>query len=186
MERTKPRQHRNLSQAIALALGVAGLSVAMAQTNTFNVPEQPAASAIPEFARQAHLQIIAPADKLVGVKTHSVHGAMDVHAALKLLLAGSGLTIASDDGHTISLRFADSPESHTAALMQAAGGSQLEEIMVTAQRRTESAQHVPITLQVLTGAAIRRKPPSAARSTVLTTEMYPQALAPCPKPAVTT
>ncbi len=154
MEPAKPRPHRKLSQAIALALGAAGLSTALAQTTSFDVPEQPAASAIPEFARQAHLQIIAPADKLVGVSTHTVHGVMDIRAALKQLLEGTGLAIASDDGHTISLRSTDAPQARSTASTEDSAGNQLDEIMVTAQRRTESAQHVPITLQVLTGEAI--------------------------------
>jgi iron complex outermembrane recepter protein len=154
MERAKPRPHRNLSQAIALALGAAGLSTALSQTTSFDVPEQPAASAIPEFARQAHVQIIAPADKLVGVSTHTVHGVLDIRAALKQLLEGTGLAIASDDGHTISLRSTDTPRARSTASTAESAGTQLDEIMVTAQRRTESAQHVPITLQVLTGEAI--------------------------------
>ncbi len=153
MEHAISTRRYNLSQAITLALGAAALSTSLAQTVSFNVPEQAAATAIPEFARQAGLQIIAPANKLVGVKTHAVNGAMDVHAALKQLLEGTGLTVVSDDGRTISLRYPDGPEAHTAALTQAAS-SQLEEIMVTAQRRTESVQDVPITLQVLTAETI--------------------------------
>src|ERR1700722_19870867 len=96
---------RRLTQAITLALGLTALTTALAQTIAFNVPGQEAATAIPEFARQAGLQIIAPADKLKGIMTHSLHGAIDTRAALKLLLEGTGLIVASDDGHTISLRF---------------------------------------------------------------------------------
>src|SRR6204780_1180750 len=132
MERAKTRPHRNLAQAIAMSLGAAGLSTALAQTTSFDVPEQPAASAILEFARQAHVQIIAPADKLVGIKTHTVHGVMDIRAALMQLLEGTGLAIASDDGHTISLRSADAPQARSTAPMAESAGNQLEEIMVTA------------------------------------------------------
>src|ERR1700730_14038531 len=72
MQQTPTRRYRHaVSQAITVALGVAGLGTAVAQTASFNVPEQDAATAIPEFARQANLQIIAPADKLNGIKTHS-------------------------------------------------------------------------------------------------------------------
>src|ERR1700683_3561002 len=112
MRHTTPRCGR-LSRAVATTLGMWSLGCVVAQTITFNLPEQDAATAIPEFARQANLQIIAPADKLVGIKTHIVHGAMDHSAALKLLLEGTGLTIASDDGRTISLRFPESTERHT-------------------------------------------------------------------------
>jgi outer membrane receptor for ferric coprogen and ferric-rhodotorulic acid len=99
-----------LSQAIASALGLTAMTTVLSQTVSFNVPEQDAATAIPEFARQAQLQILAPADKLTGIKTHTISGALDVRAALKQMLEGTGLIIASDDGHTISLRFSAGPE----------------------------------------------------------------------------
>ena len=98
------------------------MTPALSQTVSFNVPEQDAASAIPEFARQAQLQILAPADKLVGVKTHAISGALDARAALKKMLEGTGLVIASDDGHTISLRFSGASEKSTAPTTQSDGG----------------------------------------------------------------
>src|SRR5258708_1459579 len=157
MEQTPTRRHRhNLSQAIALALGVAGLGTALAQTASFNVPGQDAATAIPEFARQANLQIIAPADKLVGIKTHTIHGAMDARVALKQLLLGTGLTIASDDGRTISLRLLDTPETRATSSAPTTGGSQLEEVVVTATRRSENLQDVPIAITALTGTTLRQ------------------------------
>jgi iron complex outermembrane receptor protein len=156
MQQTPTRRYRHtLSQAIALALGVAGLGTALAQTASFNVPEQDAATAIPEFARQANLQIIAPADKLNGIKTHTIVGAMDARTALKRLLEGTGLTIASDDGRTISLRLLDGPEKQTTILAPSAG-NQLEEVVVTATRRAENLQDVPIAITALTGTTLRQ------------------------------
>ena len=80
------------------------MAAAYAQVMTFNVPEQDATTAIPEFARQANLEIVAPADSLRGIRTRTIRGAIDVRAALRQLLDGTGLKVASDDGHTISLR----------------------------------------------------------------------------------
>jgi iron complex outermembrane recepter protein len=116
---------RRLAQAITLALGLTAVTTAMSQTIAFDVPGQEAATAIPEFARQAGLQIIAPADKLKGVKTHSLHGAIDTRAALKLLLEGTGLTVASDDGHTISLRFPEGAGNTTSKVTPAVGSGRL-------------------------------------------------------------
>ena len=147
---------RSLPQAIAFALGIAGLSSALAQTATFNVPEQDAATAIPEFARQANLQIIAPADKLNGLKTHTLTGSMDARAALKILLEGTGLGIASDDGRTISLRLLDGPDKRSATPPASGSGSQLEEVVVTATRRSENLQDVPIAITALTGQTLRQ------------------------------
>src|SRR5260370_11632554 len=126
MEETTARGgRRRLSQAIALALGLTAMTAAMSQTTAFDVPGQEAATAIPEFARQAGLQIIAPADKLKGVKTQSLHGAIDTRAALKQLLVGTGLIAASDDGHTISLRFSEVAGYTTSKLTPAAGSGRL-------------------------------------------------------------
>src|SRR5271168_1681014 len=105
-------RHSNaLAQAIAAVLGMTAMTPALAQAAQFDVPEQDAVTAIPEFARQAHLQIIAPADELKGIKTHMVHGSIDARAALRQLLDGTGITIASDDGHIISLRLGPSTAS---------------------------------------------------------------------------
>ncbi len=83
--------------ALLLATGV------YAQQRTFNLPEQDATRSIPEFARQAGIQISAPTAGLKGMRTPSVHGDMDVRAALKQLLAGTGLTVVSDEGGMVVL-----------------------------------------------------------------------------------
>lgn len=94
--------------ALALATG------AYAQQRTFNVPAQEAVRAIPEFARQADIQIIAPSTELRGVRTPQVRGDLDTRDALRRLLQGTGLEIASDDGRVISLRRAGGPQDQTA------------------------------------------------------------------------
>lgn len=79
-------------------------SQAVAQNRVFDVPAQSAVSAIPEFARQAQVQIIAPARDLEGVRTQAVVGEMDVRTALRRLLAGTPLQVATDTGQLITLR----------------------------------------------------------------------------------
>jgi iron complex outermembrane recepter protein len=165
--------HRNvLAQAIAAVLGMTAMTPVLAQAAQFDVPEQDAVTAIPEFARQAHLQIVAPADKLKGIKTHMVHGSIDARAALRQLLDGTGITIASDDGHIISLRLGPSTASPPPAATSSgndgpgagqgatdpaqASGGQLEDVVVTATRRSENLQDVPIALTALTGSTLKQ------------------------------
>ncbi len=155
MRHVAPKR-RQLSQAVAIALGISSTGPALAQTMTFNLPEQAAATSIPEFARQAHLQIIAPADKLASIKTHTIHGALDVRIALQQLLEGTGLVIAADDGHTISLRFARSSNTVFGPPPAPPPPSQLEEVVVTATRREENLQDVPIAIAALTGATLKQ------------------------------
>ena len=90
-----------LASAVFAALTVT--SQVMAQQRRFDVPAQPAVSAIPELARQAQLQIVAPAGSLQGIQTQAVSGQMDAREALRELLADTDLEIQSDDGNIITL-----------------------------------------------------------------------------------
>ena len=94
----------------AASLLVASVTPALAQTADFNLQSQPAVNAIPMFARQAGIQIVAPAGKLDGINTQAVQGAMDRHVALKKLLAGTPLVVSSDDGKVVILQLADVPK----------------------------------------------------------------------------
>ena len=86
--------------AALLALG----APAAAQDRSFNMPAQPATKSIPEFARQAGLQIIAPTDHLSGITTPAITGRADARAALRELIANTGLVVASDRGGVIVLK----------------------------------------------------------------------------------
>ena len=88
---------------------VVALTVAVpahAQERLFDIPAQPAVRAIPELARQAQVQIVAPARDLAGINTPAIKGRMDVREALRRLIAGTPLRIGSDDGNVITLRSA--------------------------------------------------------------------------------
>lgn len=123
--------------ALALATG------AYAQQRTFNVPAQEAVRAIPEFARQADIQIIAPSTELRGVRTPAVRGDLDTREALRLLLQGTGLEIASDDGRVISLRRADGPQAQGAATGPDEA-TQVAEIVVTGSRIRGAPSSSPV------------------------------------------
>ena len=77
----------------AAAILVGSLTPALAQTINFNLLSQPAVNAIPMFARQAGIQIVAPAGKLDGINTQAIHGEMDRHVALTRLLEGTPLVV---------------------------------------------------------------------------------------------
>ncbi len=105
---------------------------ALAQTRTFDVPAEDAVKAIPEFARQAGIQIVAPGDQLKGVRTPAINGTLGLHAALEQLLAGTGIEIASDDGQTIILRV----HAKNGEAASADGAASIEMVTVT-------GSHVP-------------------------------------------
>jgi len=79
-------------------------SNACAQQRDFDLPSETATKAIPEFARQAGVQIIASGADLRDVKTRAVKGQIDARAALAQMLEGTNLAVASDDGKVITLK----------------------------------------------------------------------------------
>lgn len=118
---------------------------AQAQTKAFEVPSEDAGKSIPELARQAGVQIMAPGRELHGVITPAVKGT-DVRVTLVTMLKGTGMTIASDDGQTIVLAAAQASEPSAPA----SSGSRLassETVIVTGTRgkeRTVTTSATPI------------------------------------------
>src|SRR5689334_8062048 len=92
-------------------------ATAIAEPRDIDIPSQEAAKSIPEFARQEDVQIIAPVSQLHGIKTQAVSGRLELNEALEILLVGTGLEVASNDGKTIVLRRAapDNPGNFAGA-----------------------------------------------------------------------
>ena len=98
-----------LAGAVRRGLAVVALSVAVpafAAPAQFDIQAGQIQEVLPEFARQAGLQIIAPADAAAAIAVGELKGQMEPRQALVRLLEGTGLSIASDDGQTITLRAA--------------------------------------------------------------------------------
>jgi TonB-dependent receptor len=88
---------------LATSAVVAVAAPAQAQVRSFNVAAQPAATGVPDFARQAGVQVLVAGEAVSGQRVAAVKGDIEVREALRRLLAGTDLTIASDDGRTITL-----------------------------------------------------------------------------------
>ena len=145
--------------------------VARAQQRMFDVPAQTATKAIPEFGRQAGVQIVAPGKKLRGLRTAAIKGSYDVRAALGQLLRGTGLRIVADDGRTITLASiagvqtaslqpalvapATVPEAQASPAAAPTIGD--GEIVVTAQKRAESIRTIALSVQAVGGANIQAR-----------------------------
>jgi len=92
-----------------LAVAFAGIQLAEAQTKDFNVPAQSATTGIPEFARQAGIQILASESLVRGKRIAAVTGSHSVDEALTILLKGTGLVATSKDGATYTVAAAPAP-----------------------------------------------------------------------------
>ena len=135
------------------AMVVAYANPALAQSRDFDVPAQSAASGIAIFAQQADVQILVMEADTRGKQTRAVFGAMPTTSALELLLAGSGLKVIADDGRTLTLAAQD-PQSASAAGDGADGT--VEALIVTAQKREEDIQDVPIAISAFTQEDLTR------------------------------
>ncbi|WP_213979720.1 STN domain-containing protein [Sphingomonas sp. dw_22] len=91
------------SAIAAVATAICLPAAAQAQVRSFDVPEQPAATGIYQFAEQAGIQIVVSSDEAAGRRTRPVKGELDVRAALGRLLSGTGLRGRSFDGKTAIL-----------------------------------------------------------------------------------
>lgn len=118
--------------AVLLALA----EQAYAQVKSFDIPSEDAVHAIPEFARQAGIQILVPTDRLKGLQTPAIKGSMDIHTGLSKLLAGTGFSIASDDGQTIALAV---PSKNVQAASVEAGNRLLD---LDVERVTVTGSHI--------------------------------------------
>jgi iron complex outermembrane recepter protein len=152
---------------------------------TFDIEQQPLREALTAFAKQTGLQVmLREEDVEAGRETaQSVKGEMAPREALEQLLDQTELSYefvtdrmvrisvrgatkegrvdAEGDGSG-SIRVAQAGGGEAAAPAEAAGGeekvgdTQLEEIVVTAQKRQESLRDVPISIGVLSGQDLDR------------------------------
>ncbi|MEG3125380.1 TonB-dependent receptor [Sphingomonas sp. GB1N7] len=100
------QSNRGIHAALITSTAIIALtaaSPASAQARAFNIPAQAAATAIPELARQADVQILVASGAVRGKRTPSIKGNMPVAEALQRLLQGTGLHVLSSDGRTFTL-----------------------------------------------------------------------------------
>ncbi|HTC84357.1 MAG TPA: TonB-dependent receptor, partial [Rhizomicrobium sp.] len=147
--------------AYGVALAALPANPALAEPRSIDIPSEEAAKSIPEFARQENIQIIAPVSQLHGIKTQAVSGRMELDEALRTLLVGTGLEVASNDGITIVLRRAAealpvTDDSEAAAI----GISPSESIIVTGSRVISDAGNSPTPVTIVSTKQLRNTTPS--------------------------
>jgi outer membrane receptor protein involved in Fe transport len=151
-------KRRLLASGAAVAV-LAFATGTFAQQRAFDIPAEEATKAVPEFARQAGIQVIAPGEQLSGVQTHAVKGQQDARAALAAMLTGTGLEIVSDDGATIVLRRARVSETPSDGAQNDPAkawkqGQSVAEVVVTAEKRSARVMDVPAPVTVVETATL--------------------------------
>jgi outer membrane receptor protein involved in Fe transport len=136
MIRTSFKANLRCSAAIAALTFTAGLvHQAAAGERSFDLRAQEAVRAIPAFAQQAGVQVVAPAGKLSGVRMPALRGSHDVRQALNVLIKGTNLEVADDSGSVIVLRDRQ-PKSNLVQI--AAADTDLAPIQLAAAAPAES------------------------------------------------
>jgi iron complex outermembrane receptor protein len=148
--------------ACGAAISTLAALPAAAQPRSIDIPSEEAAKSIPEFARQEKIQIIAPVSQLHGIKTPAVSGSMALDEALKTLLVGTGLEVASNDGSTVVLRraVAATPATGDTVVVVDDEPPLLETIVVTGSRVISDAANSPTPVTLISTKQLRDTTPS--------------------------
>ncbi|MGE4063399.1 MAG: TonB-dependent receptor [Rhodospirillaceae bacterium] len=148
----------------ALTLTAGFAQRAGAEEVQFDLLAQDAVRAIPAFAQQAGLQVVAPAGRLKGVRMPALNGSHDVRDALGILLQGTNLEVASDNGEVIVLRdraqrrglftqiaaaSTDVAPIQLAQAAPAAAPDAVDEIVVTGTRVVRDGYEAPTPVSVI-------------------------------------
>jgi outer membrane receptor protein involved in Fe transport len=151
----------------ALALGFTAAQAAprAETTRNFQIAAQPLSKALLEFSRQADIIVTAPAELVGNKHAPELHGELKPSAALARLLRGSGLEASFTPSGAITIgerhvarrpASAAAPASVDASPSDASSDALIEEVLVTAQKRTENIQDVPASLTVFSGKRLRQ------------------------------
>jgi len=119
-------------------------------------------AALRDLARQANLQILYDPKLVAGRKSNPVSRVHSPREALRQLLRGTGLESEEQMPGVVVIRPAESPQAAANVSSGAGGhgagspgdGAAVDEIRVTAERRDERLQDVPISVTAFTAAAM--------------------------------
>jgi iron complex outermembrane receptor protein len=138
------RRHISAAFVSSVALcAIAITSPAYAQNRPFDVKAQPAATGIPELARQADIQILVSESATRGIRIKAVRGIMTIEQALRRATSGTGLHASSSDGRTFTL----APATGAVELPSGIASGSLQsdsDIIVTGSRIRGAAVAAPV------------------------------------------
>ncbi len=148
-----PFNAKGRTRAAILAGLLLTASPVLADPVQFNIPAQSLATALNSFASQSHIQVtVAPG--LEARQSAGVSGRMEPADALRQLV-GPQLSVEFVDPKTVVVKLPEK-SSGTAHPAQAAGEG-TEEIVVTARRRAEKLQTIPLAVSVFTQATLEKQ-----------------------------
>jgi len=138
--------HPTLIGALCAALFC---SAVQAQTRPMHIPAGELKTALDQYAAQTGVQLLYRADDVRGRHSPGVQGPMEPAQALSALLAGTGMSTRKDGSNALLIFRPTAVEAQAAA-----ADTELTTVTVTAQKRTQSAQAVPIAMTALSAKTL--------------------------------
>ncbi len=160
----KSRKTRLLAGAcaaamLAMAPSFGSAALGQAAEQVFNIPAQSLASALRQFGLMADKQVMFSAEAVQGHMAQPLSGSYEPLAALSQLLEGTGLVYEVTSSNVLLVRAVDT--AGTTKMGDQAGEISnsfvLEEIIVTAEKRAESLQDIPIAISAFSNQTIERR-----------------------------
>jgi iron complex outermembrane receptor protein len=150
------RGRRCLWLATVMLAGTATVANAQSDVHRFNIPAERASDALNAFSKQSGYRLLFPFDAVAAKSTRGISGDLSTSEALGRLLADTGLVVAGRNQNVITLKPADAVRPSPAPGVEAPGASTVQEVVVTAQKRTESSLNVPMSMTALSGDQLAR------------------------------
>jgi len=142
---------RLLGGATVLALSA---GAAWADPANFNIAPQPLSMAVNAFSEQSGRAVLLKPELADKLTSQGVSGSLEPQIALAQMLQGTGLTY-RQSGDTFLIEAAD-PQSGSAAGDGADAGT-VQALIVTAQKREEAIQDVPIAISAFTEKSLQEQ-----------------------------
>jgi outer membrane receptor protein involved in Fe transport len=146
---------RALSVCVPVSLCDSPAALAQAAgppTLTAEIPAQPLGQALAALGQQTGLHVVYVSGVVRNQQSHAVSAGLDVDVALAHLLEGTGLRFEHLTPNSVRILAQAPPAAITRGL---ARSDEPFEVMITATRREESLQDVPITIQAITGNVLK-------------------------------
>ena len=142
--------------AIGAPVALAGGTVALAETadpapSTAAIPAQNLAAALAALASQTGLQLVYLSGLVRNLTSRPVPAGLGADAALAAMLEGTGLSFQHLTATSVRI-LAAAPAMEPR--VPAAPGEESYEVIITANRREENFQDVPIAIQTMTGSQL--------------------------------
>jgi outer membrane receptor protein involved in Fe transport len=144
------RRAQLLGGAAFVALAIAAGGAAAQERIT--IAPQSLDTALNELGARTGQQVLIRADVAVGKMTRGVTDSPNFEVALASMLSGTGLGYRREDDTWLIVKADTGPQSGSAA----GGGAEVEALIVTAQKREEDIQDVPIAISAFTQEQLER------------------------------